>query len=547
MSSVMADLILDVRRMTVDEHGVRGFVWPLGRHEVVAVRDAIPPLVVEAARGERSSDEEAELLSIVFGGFVNEVLGLYQAHALNRRLRALGYRPMAPPGTRYLAAVASEAPPWPSPFLESLERGVLRDSRGVRAMLSRMRTDLRWNGPSPAIARPYDRERDIGAIQRLPLIHRRARVVPEAVRFRDRGQWFGPLDGWATQRSQQATWGGVVVEKALKAAHVGFAAGNEELPGYLDGYLRDWLVQAMGLSHLRLAHMLDLPEGLPRHLWTGNGGSVWNRILRHATRRLGGTVTGHDHGNGTGHLVSILPTLMEFESCDTFVTFTPTQAECLQKGLRPDLLIPPNAPKIIAAPLPRDGSSAAKRVHPRRPRSRGNGIAPAIRTVMYPSSFYHGDGPNYTVLIPDMVALDWEARLFSHLSHWGYRILHKPHPYSVALPPAGFAQAFGGTTLLDRFESVMHLADAFVFVSPQSTTFVAMLESGKPMVFVDPGLFEWVPKAYEMLRRRCRIVRGWFDDANRLQVDWDELRGAIQESGDLKDTAFLDSYYGPRD
>ena len=93
----------------------------------------------------------------------------------------------------------------------------------------------------------------------------------------------------------------------------------------------------------------------------------------------------------------------------------------------------------------------------------------------------------------------------------------------------------------------MHLADAFLFVSPQSTTFVAMLASGKPMVFVDPGLFEWVPEAYEMLRRRCRIVRGWFDDANRLQVDWDELRGAIQESGDLMDTTFFDSYYGPMD
>lgn len=547
MSSVMADLILDVSRMTVDEHGVRGFIWPLGRHEVVAVRDAIPPLVVEAARGEHSPDEEAELLSIVFGGFINEVLGLYQAHALNRRLRALGYRAVAPPGTRYLAAVASDAPPWPSPFLDSLERGLPRDSWGVRAMLSRMRTELRWNGPSPAIARPYDRERDIGAIQRLPLIHRHARAVPEIVRFYDRGQRFGPLDGPSARHSWQATPDSVVVDRALEAVHVGFAAGSEELPDYLDGYLRDWLVQAMGLSRVRLTAILNQPGGLPRHLWTGNGGSVWNRIIRHATRRLGGCVTGHDHGNGTGHLVSILPTLTEFESCDTFVTFTPTQAEALLKGLRPDLLIPPKAPKIIAAPFLRDGSSSAKGVHPRRPRPEINGAMPAIRTIMYPSSFYNGDRPNYGVLIPDIVALDWEARLFSHLNHWDYRVLHKPHPASAGLPPAGFAQAFGGTTLLERFESVMHLADAFLFVSPQSTTFVAMLASGKPMVFVDPGLFEWVPEAYEMLRRRCRIVRGWFDDANRLQVDWDELRGAIQESGDLMDTTFFDSYYGPMD
>lgn len=547
MSCATTDLILDVSQMTVDEHGIRGFAWPLGRQEVLDLRDAMTLRLTEAARGSGDLDEDAELLSIVFGGFVNEALGLYQAHALIRRLRALSYRAIVPPGTRYLAAVASDAPPWPSPFLDFLKRGLPRASRGVRAMLSRMRTEMRWNGPSPAIARPCDRERDIGAIQRLPLIYRHARAVPEIVRFYDRGQWFGPLDGHSARHSWQATPDSVVVDRALEAVHVGFAAGNEELPGYLDSYLHDWLVQAMELSHRRLTAILALPEGLPRHLWTGNGGSVWNRILRHATRRLGGTVTGHDHGNGSGHLVSLLRTVFEFESCDTFVTFTPTQAKALQSGLRTDLLIPPNPPEIIAAPFLRDGSSAAKRARSQRPRAGGNGAATATRTVMYPSSFYNGDRPNYNVLIPDIVALDWEARLFSHLNRWGYKVLHKPHPASVALPPAGFAQAFGGMTLLERFESVMHLADAFVFVSPQSTTFVAMLESGKPMVFVDPGLFEWVPDAYEMLRRRCRIVRGWFDDANRLQVDWDELRGAIQESGDLMDTTFFDSYYGPMD
>ena len=121
-------------------------------------------------------------------------------------------------------------------------------------------------------------------------------------------------------------------------------------------------------------------------------------------------------------------------------------------------------------------------------------------------------------------------------------MLHKPHPGSVSLPRDGFTQAFGGRTLTEPFDQVMHLADAFIFVTSQSTPFISILAESKPVVFIDLGLFEWVPEAYEMLGRRCRIVRGRFDEDNRAQVDWDELRNAISEAGDLTDTAFADNY-----
>ena len=144
---------------------------------------------------------------------------------------------------------------------------------------------------------------------------------------------------------------------------------------------------------------------------------------------------------------------------------------------------------------------------------------------------------------PDLPALDWEARLLSKLSAWGYQVLNKPHPESISSPPVAFANQFGVRTLTERFERVMHAADASIFTDATSTTFRVALASNKPVVWIDFGLPKWVPEARAMLERRCRVVRGWFDEANRAQVDWDELREAIEESRDLMDMAFVDNYF----
>lgn len=540
---VLTDLVLDVDKMTFDRHGVRGFVWPLARAEVVAMRDATSPALVAAARASSTSDAGPELLSIVFGAFLLETMRVYQANAINRRLATQYYRASGSQ-SRLLSALGTGGPLPPSPTLDILRRGLPQAKSRLRRTLGRTRTHLSWNGLSAGLLRRFDPEQDVAANQRIPLIHCHARSVPEFVRHVDMATWFGPLDDRLAGDTIGAVEGMHVIDKALGAARGGFAAGNEELSSDVENYLRRWLTQAMGLSLCRLTALLDKPDELPRHLWTGAGGGVWNRILRHATLRLGGRVTGHDHGTGSSHLVSSFRTLFDFESCNTFVTFTETGARALREGLRRDLLIPAAPPDIVALAAPHDrGSIRRNREKRKGAAAHVNDTAPPMKRVMYPCSFYMGDGANLNVPIPDIVALDWEARLFSHLREWGYEVLHKPHPGSVALPPAGFANGFGGLMLTEPFEKVMHLADGFIFVSPQTSIIIPLLESGKPAVFIDAGLYEWTPEAYALLRRRCPIVRGRFDDANRLQVDWDEVRAAFREAPYLTDTAIVENYW----
>jgi len=534
---MIINVVLDVERMTITPHGLKDFVWPLTRKEVLAMRDTILPPLVYAARGH--SEADGELLSIVLPHFIKEAMELYQAHALCRRFSDLGYRPIVPAQSCLLPALATGIAPSSSPFLESLLSGPSRAERWswIPPALRRIWRSVPWNGLSLSGLRSIDPKCDIVALQASPLINCHARAESDIVKYSSLKDWFNPLDGWSERSISRLVTSTATINAAMDTVKIGFAAGNEKLPDYLASYLRAWLVKATGLARCHLSTLLQQPDRLPRRLWTGTGGSIWARILRHAARRLGGVVTGHDHGVGTGHLVSSYPTLVEFESCDTFVTFTRAQATALQRGLRDDLLIPTKAPEIIALPSCCRPAALTK-IQERKSRTRLS----VIRKVMYPSSFYNGERMHFGVRIPDPVAVDWEGRLFSHLGAWNYKVLHKPHPHSVALPPAAFQSRLGVRILSEPFERVIDQADVLIFAQPQSTAFVTALTSDKPIVFVDLGLFKWVPEAYEMLKRRCRVVRGWFDKENRAQVNWDELREAIEESRDLKDPSFVETY-----
>ena len=407
--------------------------------------------------------------------------------------------------------------------------------------LERMLRPIRRGGFSFGNLRPFSPKHHILATATNDLIRHHARSVPESVRYGYYYEWFSGLKDRSDGNPARSPIGQRVVDAAIDAVSKGFSAGNEILPGHLGDYLRDWLVEAAGLVKLRLHHLLSNPSRLPRQLWTGTGGHISSRIFRHAVLQTGGSVTGHDHATGIGYLDYNGKMLMDYESCDTYVTMNESQATGLKKSIDPDLLIPPEAPKIVAVPATNNTDQSAS---PEMPGTTGSPTQPQeIRSIMYASSFYTGDWVHYAIQIPDIVALDWEARLFSNLSKWGYTPLHKPHPGSVFLPASGLTEKFGGKLLTAPFEQVMHEADAFLIVNPQSTIMLSLLASRKPVVFIDLGLFTWFPKAYTKLARRCSVVKGWFDETNRAQVDWDELRQAIEESRFLRDTSFHDSYF----
>lgn len=514
---------LDPRRLRPDAEGLADFFWPVGRSEMEAVRETLRSEVLRRIRSARNPTE-ADVLSALGPWFMNEALRLYQAQALARRFREAGFRlDPGPGGSGMLAALLERRGIPPGPLGHALEAGPAAGAGRLPVPLRRVARSIGWNAPAPQALRRRDLRQDVSCVDAGDLVHRHARSESRIVRYalvRD----FLPGTAATPVPCPRAS------DAFVDAAFQAFDAGGEKPGDTASSHLDGWAARNTGAAAASLRALLARPETLPANLWSGSGADVWKRLLRHAVHRAGGETVVHDHGTGKGHVANPQAAITELAACTTFVTFTEARAQALRREMETMPLAGPPPRAILGMP--------GRRWRPRRRGSRG-----PVRRLMYASSFYNGDRVHLAIQLPDVVAVDWEARLFGRLLRWGYAVLDKPHPWSVSPPPAAFQEM--GVNVLDRpFERVMGLADAFLFVNPNSTAYVSAVASGKPIIYIDFGQYRWHPEARDLLARRCRIVEGWFDEANRAQVDWDELRSAVPEAVHLLDRGFEEAYFG---
>ncbi|MCZ6664287.1 MAG: hypothetical protein O7B81_03175, partial [Gammaproteobacteria bacterium] len=96
------------------------------------------------------------------------------------------------------------------------------------------------------------------------------------------------------------------------------------------------------------------------------------------------------------------------------------------------------------------------------------------------------------------------------------------------------------------FEEVCDQADLLLYDKSSTTTWSVGLMTKKPIVLVDFGFAPLPPEIEALLDRRCARVPGWFDHANRAQIDWDTLLAAIERAPGLSDTSFVRDVLGAR-
>jgi hypothetical protein len=377
------------------------------------------------------------------------------------------------------------------------------------------------------VVRPLDLAQDIisTSVDALPELH--ASRVDERVVYQRWHVWFGPQTAKASSEHQR------LANRAIEAISAGFAATGTPFDAVCADGLRGWLADAISLVE---AHCAGAPRrsALPRRLWTGSGGIIWNRILQWAVCAAGGTAVGHDHGSGVGHVApEIYRTMFEYETTDHFATFTENQAEGHRALFSPHLLAIPRTVNVEAV-----ADRRAARIRPSRT------TTGRPRKVMILSSYYFGDVITCEGFVPDLAMLDFEVRLIAELKLRGYEVIYKPHPLIVTRPPHDMAARLGAVELDRPSEEVLHLADVVLMSDAMSTAFASTLASDRPAVLVEFGLAPLTPKARALLMSRAPIVSARFDDQNRVQIDWDELAAAIEAAPRLDDGGFIDAYYG---
>ncbi|RJP27556.1 MAG: hypothetical protein C4527_13260 [Candidatus Omnitrophota bacterium] len=534
------NFILDIKKMKIDAEGIVDFHWPIERKEITLVRDTLLNAYIKIYQDHAHTHPED---SRIFGLFIltclNRVMVLFQSWALWSRLTAKDIVPVISENSQWMQHYAHDAMPDVNDLSNQLINGPYRNQKWYAPLLRllwRSKIFLAFNNFSmPRWLNPEC----IISTECTSFVVKHARSVSERIVYSSYTDWFPPVDREIAEASIH--WKPLhetMIDEIVQETESAFQKFNITFTDKIKHYVREWIKQSTASIRWRCHLLSEQPDKLPKRLWTGTGGTIWAKIFRHVVHADGGHVTGHDHGIGAGHLKYPYKMLIDFMDCHQFVTFTPAHSDMLQQNLRQDWLISNHPPEICSLPISPGQevkvAELSRRLH-----------APP-RSVMYISSFYTGEWFHLAVQVPDYIQIDWESRLFGRLHQWGYTIYHKPHPESFEFPPEELYAPFHVIRLQDPFEKVMDRADVILFINPQSTAMVHALQTDIPLVFIDVGMFEWMPEAYRCLEKRCQIVPGRFDEQNRILIDWEELKDKIPKAVGMKDDSFRHNFIYPR-
>lgn len=531
-------VVLATEHMKVGPEGVESFFWPLAQRELQVFREVLLCRFVSIARARQdAADIERDLFAAFCQSLVRECVGLFVIHALLRRIRAAGREPVCPPGPLYGSLTAGRVPAVAdSAMVRTLMKGPPPSAFWRRAAAKRVR-DVAFNGLGWRALRGTRPALDIVACYPTPVLVEHARAVSDTVKYSLLDEWFGSLTDAEVARAEPLN---EELRREIRAAvREAFEAGGEPLPPHLSDYVDGLTVQGSRLARSHLDKVLADPDRVPRRLWTGSGAYVWTRLLRHAVRRQGGEVVGHEHGTGEGLIADFnSKAFMDLESADRFVTFNTNQSRWLTRTIEPKYVIPPAVPPIE---VPRFRPSLVKYAGGalrRRSASSAGRVRPA---VMYVASIYCGDQPRMAHHNADLVIADWQARLIARVRAWGYDVLFKAHPDGSQRPPAGFARELGATFVEGRLEEVWSRADTLIFDWKSTSALSVAMSTDVPVVIVDFDFERFVPEAQALIERRCSIVNGSTNSGNRLHVDWEELKRALKEPRPATDRQFVEA------
>ncbi|MEZ5813486.1 MAG: hypothetical protein R3E13_01965 [Alphaproteobacteria bacterium] len=536
---------LEVHKMQVSKDGVENFFWPVSYAErerfLAQLMDGYFDLV------EKYEETDSALYYKLIGKYVMaETLGIFVGDLVHARARKAGVRFELPETAKVWPLLFSEKTPAPPPFLYKLAQSPSAKSAQdffsvarFQRIFKRLKFSQKGLGIDHLKIKPITRqvlEDDVIALQRDGTILAHVQMVERDVVFCRSQRWFKPV----SERELFA-----VQEQDLDSDFVtGFVGLMEnlyrdfdiELQRYSGAYFESFLRTGLSILRVHYGRLLEAPEALPKTVWSGSAGNIWDVMVRLAVMHRGGEAVGHDHGAGLAHVDNPMMGFSEFWGCQEFVAFNENQAAELNKNKgkwRCFAFEPPTVTGI--------SKDISKQSITKVPRFDVDDYK--IKKIFFITTIYDDERCRLGPSSPGIVHVDWQARLISHLRSWGYEIILKLHPESPVMPPKVF-ENMGAEVMTDPFEVVMDQADMVLFDSVYSTTFRSVLSTNIPVALIDFYNHPWTEKARGLLEKRCSFMEGRFDEQNRKQVDWGALQNAIERSVELNDhTGFFDYYY----
>jgi hypothetical protein len=256
----------------------------------------------------------------------------------------------------------------------------------------------------------------------------------------------------------------------------------------------------------------------PKNLLFSSGfGCQIHRLFCSAWRYAGGRVIGFTHGCSYSHCYSPIA-FHELSIVDQHVTTSKGHEEIIKQSAK-DFMPDYKTPNIIhlknSIYKPLFGKLQSD---PPVNKIKNIMVVGAVVKSYFPiDTEYHA----FSFLYNDI-------QLIKILKKAGYYTIYEPRPDTMH-ETYGIFEKYADDVLKGKLEDVYNRADCLIFSSPYSNTFGFALLSNKPIVIINVEGYLWYPRAFELIKKRCRIVEAYSADG-RIVFDEKELVKAVELS-----------------
>lgn len=273
------------------------------------------------------------------------------------------------------------------------------------------------------------------------------------------------------------------------------------------------------------------------HLLMSGFGNVVSRAVATAAKERGCKITAFSHGGNVGIYDSPVLSVLDFAFSDEFVTYTKASTALFQRINEKHPFLKNDRLKIISCDDPQFIRLREKYKNETLPKS--------IRTIMLLGYPHNQVRKPHSSAGLSLMHLDLEFRLINILRNEGYDVLYKAHPGRAQEADNVFR---GKVKVINGyFQDCLNMADAFLFGSIRTTAFSTALCTNKPIIgfIMKDEAFKPFSDAFELLRKRCTMIKTEFDASNRIIFDRCELVNTLRQRPEPPNTEFIETYMIP--
>ena len=268
-------------------------------------------------------------------------------------------------------------------------------------------------------------------------------------------------------------------------------------------------------------------DSVPRGstLFTGTGGGYAARLMAYRFCRSGLRVLRTTHGGDTPFFNEALWPSVEFPFASSYVAFGELGARSLSDTIS-------KRTESNTLNYVRSAVAAGSNLHQKIRDSARPQSAYRVSTVSVVAGSFTGMYPVLPHMkLHDVVYMEWHRRLLATVRDLGYRAVSKRHPKGLLSNQFIFQDVAHDELLNMPMDAIQQSTDAYVIDFPASA-FMEALCTMKPVVIIDIPVRRMHPAARAQISESVEFVAASFDAGNRVVIDQEQLRDALEKPVD---------------